>query len=386
MSNVFDYLSWRGDLPLSVCPFNDIDNLILSRLSYIPFDGIVPEDFKAAPVAMKDAAALCLKKAAEQPEKRTFRMEDDAKLLQAMIDSPRFHALSLIGYVNRFDPAVEKQFSAICIKLDKNETFVAYRGTDGTLVGWKEDFNMSFATAVPAQLDSVAYLEKAASAVRGNLRVGGHSKGGNLAVYASAFCKPATKKRIVQIYSNDGPGFNADVTTSSEYAAIVDRVKTFVPQSSIIGQLLTHEEKLTIIHSTNVGGLLQHDLYSWEVLRDEFVLADALTNNSKVIDMTLKQWLSAMDPTLRAKMIDGVYSIFAATDAVTLTDLTKSKNAVAVIKAMTALDEPTRQVISEGFSLLGASFKKTVPEAFTEFVQKEKEKQQTLPNGTDAEA
>lgn len=366
MTNVFDYLLWRGDLKLDTVPFNDVDALILSRLSYIPFDGIVPEDFAKDAVLLKEAAKTCLAMAEKAPAgKQVFRMEDDPRLLSALLESPRFSDMRLTGYVNRFDPEKEKQFSAITVILEPDKTnFVAYRGTDGTLVGWKEDFNMGYQSAVPAQLDAVDYLEGVAKALPGTLRIGGHSKGGNLAVYAAAFSLETVQARILDVYNNDGPGFDTAVTQQAGFARIIGRVHTFVPQGSIIGQLLLHEETSAVIHSTNLGGLLQHDLYSWEIRRDGFVKAEELTNSSKVIDRTLKDWFTQMSPEMRGRMIDGVYSVLSATGAVTLSELAHGKNAMAAVKALREMDEPTRKVIQEAMERLAESFKKAVPTVF----------------------
>ena len=209
--------------------------------------------------------------------------------------------------MNLFDPAAEKQFSALTILLEGELPYVAFRGTDGTLVGWKEDFNMSFLTVVPAQKEAVQYLCAASDSLRGRLRVGGHSKGGNLAVYASAFCGEEIQSRIESVYNHDGPGFLSEVVTREGFQRILGRVHTFVPQSSVVGMLLQHEEGCAIVHSTNTW-LLQHDLYSWETACNGLVFTEARTRSSRFIDSTLKAWLTQMNPEDRGKLVDGVYT------------------------------------------------------------------------------
>ena len=250
MANIFDYLIWRGDLPLSVSPFNEVDGAVFARLSYLPFELIMPCDSPVS-VTIADAAAALISLNIKKPG--SLRKENDAKLLEMLLNSRRFRDIELFGYSHLFDAATQTQFSAVTFRPSKNKLYVFFRGTDSTLVGWKEDFNMCFVCPVPAQSNAVDYLNRIAASNGGDITVGGHSKGGNLAVYASAFCEQAARRRITHIYNYDGPGFTEDVLNSDSYKSICVLVNTFVPQSSVVGMLLGHEEKYTIIHSTESG-------------------------------------------------------------------------------------------------------------------------------------
>ena len=360
MANLLDYLTWRGDLPFKLAPFNDVDALILSRLSYAPFEGIVSEAFNGECVSIKFAAERLIDLTGGETPGRSFRIEEDADLMRALINSERFAPLLLTGYVNRLDTAQEKQFSAVTVLLQKDEFFVAFRGTDGTLVGWKEDFNMGFEEVVPAQSDAAAYLAEAAKNLKGSIRVGGHSKGGNLAVYASAFCDKRIQKRILRVNNNDGPGFSAKSIATEGFAQILPRVRTYVPQSSVVGMLLEHEEDYSVIHSTN-SGLMQHDMYSWEVVRDGFVNVGSTTNSSQFIDMALKDWMSNMPADLREKLIDGVYSVISSADAHTLRELWSGKNTITILKGLRSLDDETRELMGQAFDIFKQSLKKSLP-------------------------
>lgn len=353
--NVFDYLAWRGDLPFAVAPFNPADSLILCRLSYLPFDGALPAGF-SEPVELHEAAERLL------ACPRAYRLEDDVRLLRALSAAPRFRNALLSGFVNRIDPADEKQFATLCIHPEGELPYVAFRGTDGTLVGWKEDFNMASCVAVPAQRDAVDYLNAAAAALRGRLRVGGHSKGGNLAVYAAAFCAEGIQPRIEAVYNHDGPGFLQETVEQEAFRRICGRVHTFVPQSSVVGMLLQHEEETTVVHSTNTF-LLQHDLYSWETGAHGLVEADARTGSSRYIDSTLKAWLLKMPPEDRERLVDGLYAAMIAAGAVTVADLRKPRMAVAVLREVRQMDEPTRAIIRQGFELLSDSAKESLQQS-----------------------
>ena len=360
MSNILEFLTWRGDLTFGQAPLSDVDALIFSRLSYIPFDGIIPERFQKAPVLLKSAAEICLALVHDKGNGRRFRMEQDEALLSHLIESPRYASLYVTGFVNRLDEAQEEQFSALTFLMPEEGGVVAFRGTDGTLIGWKEDFNMGFADSVPAQLDAVAYLQQAAQSFQGPIQICGHSKGGNLAVYAAAFCPEETQQRISQVRSNDGPGFNAKTIATPGFQRILARVRTFVPQSSVVGLLLEHEEDFSIIHSTSLG-IFQHDVYSWEICRDGFHTVEALTNSSQFIDMALKDWVTRMTPHQREKMIDGIFSVLNASGGTTLRDLWNGKNTVAVVKAWAEMDEETKASINTGLELLRASLKQSIP-------------------------
>ena len=253
----------------------------------------------------------------------------------------------LCNYTNKIDPIQEKQFSAITILMEDGTMYIAYRGTDNTIVGWKEDFNMSFSELVPAQIDAVAYLEKVAKQYKRKIRVGGHSKGGNLAIYASAFCSSKVQKRIMNVYNNDGPGFCDKIVNSQSYQKILDRVHTYIPQTSIIGRLLNHQEEMTILKSTETG-IMQHDLYSWQVLGGKFV-EDELTSSSEFMDKTITNWLKEVTPEQRGKFIDTIFEILNTTQAETLTDI-KNKvfsNTKLMIKTYQNLSQEDKKMITK---------------------------------------
>ncbi|MGI6028978.1 MAG: Mbeg1-like protein [Candidatus Heteroscillospira sp.] len=354
MADLFDYMRWRGDLPFDRDGLNDIDNLILCRVSYLPFDGIVSGELRSKSTLGEAAKAFL---ALPDAEKRVC-MDADMKFCAALAECPRFAALPVLGYENIVDPVRELQFSAMIFALEPELHFVAFRGTDNTLVGWKEDFNMSFTTPVPAQLEAARYLERAAWGLKGRLICAGHSKGGNLAVYAAAFAAPSVRKRVERIYTNDSPGFERSVLLTDGYLDISERIRSFVPQSSVVGMLLEHEEDYTVVKSNQLS-LWQHDLYSWEVLGREFVSLSRVTNSAKFIDGTLKDWLSAMNREQREKFIDGIFSLLDQTGAPTFNELNENLagSLLAIAKSAAGMDEETRSNILFGLGRLIRSAK-----------------------------
>lgn len=362
MTNIFDYLKWRGDLSLKQAEFNEVDSLILCELSYINFEGIV---------SSKLSETITIEEAGKQ-----FRQMDKSDerfitgflipnqiidLLEAVSESIRFKDMLLCGYVNRVDLEEEKQFSAVTVRLDEQNIFVAYRGTDDTIVGWKEDFNMVFATPVPAQLEAVNYLKFVGENTQRDLLVGGHSKGGNLAVYASAYVEKSIQQRIINVYNFDGPGFNEDIILSEGFKDIWERVFTFVPQSSIIGMLLEHEEEYIVVNSEQIG-IFQHDPFSWEVMGGRLVYTNEVDKYSKFVDKTLKDWISSMDEKQKELFIDTFYELLEATQSKTLTDL--SNNTLhkmgIMFKNFKHIDESNKKAMLKTFKLLFKSIKENL--------------------------
>jgi hypothetical protein len=269
MANIFDYFLWRGDLSFDQSPFNPVDNIILSQLAYLPLDGIVPGPDAYVGVTIGQTAALFAEKLAANTLQYPLIFKDDPVFMDVISRADRFKNCELHSYVSYMDIVEEKQFSALCVNLGAC-TFIAFRGTDASLVGWKEDFNMSFSTVIPAQREAVSYLEREAKKLGGSLLTGGHSKGGNLAIYAASSCAREIQDRITAVYSNDAPGFHRSFIESDGFLKMRQRIHSFVPQSSVIGMLFEHGNDYAVVKSAQTG-IFQHDLYSWDITHNDMV-------------------------------------------------------------------------------------------------------------------
>ena len=350
MPTVFDYLDWRGDISFSEVAPNEVDSLILSIISYVDFDNIVPESHAEKPIQLLSAARSYLRAHKGEPAYiGAIVPPATLTLLAKAAKTKRFGYVKMLGYVNNVNPETQTQFSAVTYLLDGENIFVAYRGTDDSLIGWKENFNMSFMSPVPAQTEAVNYLKKAADSTKGKIFIGGHSKGGNLAVYATVKTTPEIKGRIVSTYNNDGPGFDTDFIEGLDYQNIKGKIRTLVPQSSVVGMLLEHEETYEVVKSTQTG-LLQHDSFSWEVLGSKFIYLDSITEESRRIDQTLKNWLSDMDASQREEFVDAIYDTLAATNATTLTDISTDK--IKLLRAWNNLNEENKALVMKSIRLL----------------------------------
>ena len=354
MGNLFDYLDWRGDLSFSEVGFGEIDSLILSTISYVDFDGIVPHAHGEKSIALLAAARQYLRvHSGEQAYLGAILPPETLTLMVKAAKTKRFANVRLTGYENKLCSDTELQFSAITYMLGNNTIFVAFRGTDDTLVGWKENFNMSFMTTVPAQLEAVNYLTAAANATSGDIYVGGHSKGGNLAVFSTVRCAPYVKERIRTTYNNDGPGFSDIRTLGDAYEEMLPKIETYVPESSVIGLLLERNGDYTVVKSSSKG-LLQHDAMSWEVLGASFVTVEGLSQTSVLVDQILKNWLKEISKEEREVFVDTLFGILETTKAKNIDDLNveKAKAAHMVLKEVNGLDRETKMMLAKTISAL----------------------------------
>lgn len=353
MNNLIDYIRWRGDLRFSQDPPNAVDALVFSGLSYVHY-GTLPQASPEAAVTLLDAAQEFF--TLDNLEQRV-RVKTDLELLREAARSVRFGQCKLCLYRDRLVPEEETQFAAMTFLLDDGSMLLAFRGTDSTLVGWKEDFNMTFQKTIPSQRLAQQYVQEAAAALDAPIRLAGHSKGGNLAVFAGAKVEPAIQQRILEVYNQDGPGFTQEMMTDPGYLAMVPKIQTYVPQSSVIGMLLEHEETFTVIRSKSVG-ILQHDLYSWEVLGNAFITVGDVTEGSHFLDATIKTWFANMTNQERNQLVDVMFSLLGTGGIDQTMEMWQPKQLHAYWKTLSS-DAQMRRILSTEFQGLLEAAKKT---------------------------
>lgn len=350
MANIIDYLKWRGDLDFGVSPFNEVDSLIFTELSYLALDKL-DEEIKHQSLEMIGKTYLACR-----GEERIGALLTGpfSELLDLMAKSKRFGHLVVRDFVDMIDDEIEMQFSAMTIELDERTAYVAYRGTDDTLIGWKEDFKMSFLDVVPAQLQAVTYLEEVMDRYDyDRLYLGGHSKGGNLAVYAAVHASEAIKEKLVQVYNNDGPGFMRQMIESEPFHQVAPKIVTLIPQSSVVGMLLEHKGDYRVVKSAK-RGLLQHDGFSWEVLGPGFVHLVDVDDESRMVDMTLKNTLNAMTLEQREQFTNVFFEVLSVNNNRNLEEIQKDgiKSLISIRKSFNGLDKVTKKAIFDMLSLM----------------------------------
>jgi len=374
MANILDYLDWRGDLTFDQAPFNEVDNLLLSQLVYVDLAGIVPGPESREKIRVAEASRIFFATHDEQKILEKISMTKTAMyVLKKMAESERYKDALLGGYVNDISIEEQSQFAVLCVYLGDRSLFVAFSGTDDTIVGWRENFNMGYLDATPGQRKAVDYLNRMVGIGQWKVRVGGHSKGGNLAVYASVHCRPIIKRKIISVYSNDGPGFSQAMIDSEAYQEMIPKIRTIIPESSIVGLLLEHEEEFQVVKSTNVG-VGQHDAMSWEVLGTHFVYTDKVAEQSLLLDETMKTWLVELDANQREIIVCAVFEILDELNIRTVDDFTHLKFAdlQEANKLRKNLPPETQELLGHALKLLVKTGRSAVEEYVREKIETSK--------------
>lgn len=312
MENIIEYIKKRGGQSFEEKPLNEVDSLILCQLSYLNYERFVPRvDKGSLPVSIQSIY--------QHPDRDRIMddywyRENNKELFSAAAESERFGSLKMNYYVNIINEEDETQFSALTYVLGDKSVYIAYRGTDANIVGWKEDLNLAFSKPLHSQYLAVEYMEKVAGCIAGDFYVGGHSKGGNLAVYAAMNCSARTREKILKIYNNDGPGFRPEIRQQGDFQAVADRIVKFIPRSSIVGMLLEDDCDYEIVESRGIG-MLQHNAYSWKIEEDAFVRAKNMTSNKLIRDAALNEWILSLSEEETHAFVDTLYEVVSASEA-----------------------------------------------------------------------
>jgi hypothetical protein len=367
MGNIYDYLDWRGDLSFNQDDFNEVDNLVLSVLCYNDFSGIVPAAGESGHILLKDAALRFKETKKTEHLKDLPFLKDIPVFLEKAAATKRFGELKLSGYVDQVDIERVKQFSAMVFTIFDDLHFTAFRGTDDSIAGWKEDLQMSFKDEVHSQREAVKYTKWVMENYSGEFYLGGHSKGGNLAVYASANMEGADRESIIEIFNNDGPGFQPEVVKTPGYQAIIEKIVTFLPESSIIGMLLEHGEEYYVVKSSGLA-MYQHNPFLWEILGNEFIYKSGLSKEGININKAVRSWLTKLSNEDRERFVNTLFDILQGTGAKSLSDLNNEKivAADAMIKALKTLDKETQRQLKSTIDLLFAESHKTIIKSITD--------------------
>ena len=331
--NIIDYLNWRGDLSFEADPWNDIDSLIMAEVSYSNFGENErvfdnPQRLTIGDLATSDILT-------RYPQAGlSFTMKYREPLMETLPHTRRFQDVRILDQVNDVDVSRNIQFSALTLRVPGVGTVICYRGTDPNIVGWKEDFMMSYASPVPAQISAVEYLKNAAERTEGPILLNGHSKGGNLAVYAAAHAEPSIQDRIQVICTFDGPGLD-DLTMESEgYRRIQDRIHSVIPTDSVVGLLMSYHQNYRVAEST-ASALFQHEPGTWKVIGSTFVERENVSVGSQVMDATMHDWLKTCTPEQREIFTNAIFSLFEK----------KQRGNDEEEQEKTSIDESSRQMI-----------------------------------------
>lgn len=346
MANILDYLDWRGDIPMTEESFNEIDGLILSQFVYLSYDGIVDAGWNRM-ITIEEAGRKHFRRRRKgEEESLTLMVNNCSEVVKRMLRTDRFRKLQVCGYVEKYDPVTAKQFAVITVKISDECVFVVFRGTDDSLTGWEEDFKLCYMVPVASQLEAKAYLQALCEVWDGRIILGGHSKGGNLSIYAAMCLSDAYKDRILKIYNYDGPGFLPAVVESEEYLKIVPKINSYLPQSSMVGMIMYNESRCEIVKSTEKG-FFQHKAVSWEVCGPHFINADRFDKTSIWFNNACKKWVDEIEVDKREIFFDHMFQLLKSAETETLTEISNDFPMVMnrVIRSYSDLDKDTKKML-----------------------------------------
>ncbi len=336
--NVIQYIKKHKDEDFNTFKFTEVDSLILSLIPYINYTNIIPS-FKEKKIALKDVVK---KMNDNQVKYRGVFISNTFKMLNLMAKTKRYGDALLYNYMNVVNE--EMQFGAVTIRLNDKSKFAAFAGTDSSIIGWEEDFKMAYLYPGASQKYAAIYLNKAIKLIDRTVRVGGHSKGGNLAISSVMNAKFYIRRKIKSIYNFDGPGFLKAQVDSKEYKRISNKIKMFVPAESIIGMILYHQSEYTVVKAKGFN-ILQHDAFNW-LCTDSSFIKDKQNKRSKSLELKLTKKLEELPTEDRVNLIKNMFSIFKNNDIKDTKEI-KITKIFKLIKSFKALDKETQNMLTE---------------------------------------
>jgi hypothetical protein len=376
--NVTTYVRFRGDLSFKESPFNEIDALIFTLLSYIDFKGIASYE---GSITLKEASEKVVAIETGEPvEGHHNAAPHELELLNLAGQSKRFGETKITYFVDELDNEEVRQFCAMHFVFEKNASFVAFRGTDDTLVGWKENFQMLYANNVAGQVRAARYLSETCLHDLKHLfmkyYVGGHSKGGNIAVYGVLHCDEPAVKKIAKVYSFDGPGFEQPFEEMPRYQEIKDKLETYTPKFSAIGFCLDHY-RLDHTVDSFYNGLYQHDGYSWIVEGTHFKRAER-DEDSKRVEANFKEWVHSIPIDHRESFVNALFEVLEESGCNSISDFLNlnMSRAINIMKKMINIPSEERDLIIHIFLFVineDRKSKQTVDSRIVEKVESFKE-------------
>ena len=334
--NVVEYAKKYGDISFKEKEFNEIDNLVLASLAYIDFDKkyifinntieYVGKKYLAKEIKIKN---LILAK------------KDAYELLKVVVNNKRYKNIRIRNYVYKAD--YDMQFKAITFKIPNSIIYVAFEGTDELISGWKEDFNLAYKFPTPSQTLAIKYLNNTIKILGPNVIVGGHSKGGNLALVSSMYVKNYKKSKIIHIYNNDGPGLLENEFKSMEYESILPVYTHIIPHSSNVGILLNSSNYKVIKSSKN--NIVSHSVNTWQMDETGFILEE-LSKRSVRLKKDMNSWVTSHDKEDIKNLIEDLFSIM---DDIGITKINNIKisNIISTIRKLKYVDKTTKDLLKE---------------------------------------
>lgn len=358
MENILNYVHLRSDVSFQYRAFNEVDALILSELSYVDFDHILGKE----PMCLASACKQYLERYTTEQIREKFifcRMLPD--FIRSMVTMERYKNVQIRDYESQFDEEKELQFAAMTFVLPDGSLFIAYRGTDGTITGWKENLQMTYRSHLPCQKLAKEYFKKQIDSIQEQsyffglrkkkvypkIYLGGHSKGGNLAMYA-ALENEDDASLISEVFAFDAPGFRRDIWEGLKTVEALHKITNYKPKDSIIGCVLEHREQACILEASD-SGLVQHDAFNWAIGPQGFVKAASLTKQSKEALAYVNRILMSKSDEDKKNYIDLIFSLTDKLDIRSIADLTEIglKQGLSGVYEVTQMAQEERKFLFE---------------------------------------
>lgn len=349
MGTIIDYLKTHDQDDFITHPLNELDCAIINELGYLPLG----ESGFSIPFRFSEVSSQIESLLADVSYSFLVTKER-VELLKSVLQAPRFESLTLVRYTNRINVDVEQQFAAMVFELsDASHCQVVFRGTDDSLVGWKEDFNMAYMREIPAQRSSVAFLREVLARSSQALVVSGHSKGGNLAVYAASHQEAKEQEKIEMLYLFDAPGLHASVLNTAGYQRIRDRIQVIRPYESVVGVMLANDLEVIIVNSDKAG-IEQHNLNYWQVADTQFERLPEPSPLSQTLETTFRLWMAELSRQELKLLFDTIFDLFWETGIHSLDDFqdTPYKKLADVMASLSQLPPEKHQLIGKSLASL----------------------------------
>ena len=366
MENLLTFVETYRDMDFTQMPFCVVDSLILSQISY--------SDYGKSPFVRKEfSVPLCTfyqNCDTETILTRTLMKDGDRLMIESLKSGGRHGDLRVSNYVNVVNDKDEIQFSAILFELGNDEYYIAFRGTDNTVAGWKEDLNLTHLDKIPAQKAALEYAMNIFGEFAGNFYIGGHSKGGNLAVYVAMNLPSPYKDRLLEVYNFDGPGFMEEVYESSEYQEIRALVHKYVPESSVIGMLWERDNNYIVVESDDKG-LLQHNPHTWVVQDRELKQLEDVDSYAKYWKRTIERWIEELSFEERERLIDIIFDMIWETGIHNFYQLEEETlhKIRTIAEGYGELTDNERRFVRSAIRQLFLISMKEIPQAIKEFIE-----------------
>lgn len=361
--SITDYVRWRGDLSFTQSPFNNVDAIVFAQLTYNKLEGLMSDQFDESITLVELVERL--EKAPDFKERKNLGFmisSETVELLFLCARSERYGHVKVTAFRSYYSEEECEQFAAATYTFG-NSSVIALRGTDDYLIGWKEDCNISYMDPVPAQAHALEYFNQAAAKFKkNNLYVTGHSKGGNLSLYAGVKSDFRFKHRIRAIYNLDGPGFPKEFFEKRDFKSVRSKVVSLYPEYAIVGMFFKHDDNYTIMKSFGKS-IRQHDPFTWEVMGNNVVPADVFTKESRLFEKSFNEWADGMTDDEKKVFIEAVFKILMAGGYKTNLDLSENLIAASpkMVEAFATMDRKTKANVRKIITELKNAIKEELP-------------------------